>query len=68
MEKLVKDYLIVGGILVAGWLLISRRMSPEEARRSQGARFAKGVMSMVIAGACVWFAWWVLSTRCAGAC
>jgi hypothetical protein len=27
-----------------------------------------GLMSLAIAAACVWFAWWVLSTRCNGGC
>jgi hypothetical protein len=64
----VKDYLLIGGALVAGWLLISRPMSRAEAQRSQVARFVKGLMSLAVAGGCVWFAWWVLATRCAGSC
>lgn len=64
----VKDYLILGGALVVGWLLISRPMSKAEAARSQGARFAKAVISLAAAAGAVWFAWWVLATRCAGGC
>ena len=64
----MKDYLIIGAILVVGWLLISRKMTPQEAARSQGVKFTKNMMSLAIAGGCVWFAWWVLSTRCAGGC
>jgi hypothetical protein len=63
-----KEYLIAGGILVAGWLLISRPMSRAEAARSEGLRFVKGLISLAVAGACVRFAWWVLSTRCGGSC
>lgn len=63
-----RDFWIVAGGVVVGWLLISRPMSREEAARSEGARFAKGVISLAVAGGCVWFAWWVLATRCAGAC
>jgi hypothetical protein len=64
----MKDYLLIGGALIVGWLLISRPMSKQEAANSAGAKFVKNVMSLAVAGAAVWFAWWVLSTRCAGAC
>ena len=63
-----RDYVIGGALLVVGWLLISRKMSPREAARSQRVRATKGLMSLAIAGGCVWFAWWVLATRCAGGC
>ena len=64
----VKNYLIIGAILLAGWMLISRKLSRAEAARHQGARFRRSVVSLIAAGGCVWFAWWVLATRCNGAC
>jgi hypothetical protein len=63
-----KDYLIGGAVLLAGWLLISSPMSPREAARNQGSKFAKSLISLAVAGGCVWFAYWVLATRCAGGC
>jgi len=67
-EMPTRDYVIGGIVLVVGWLLISRRMSPREAARSQGSRFAKNLISLAVAGGCIWFAWWVLGTHCAGGC
>jgi hypothetical protein len=64
----MRDYLIIGGVLVLGWLLISRPMSRAEAARSGGAKFVKTLISLAVAGGCVWVAWWVLGTRCAGGC
>jgi hypothetical protein len=63
-----REYVIGGVLLLVGWLLISRRMTPREAARSQGSRFAKNLISLAVAGGCIWFAWWVLATRCAGGC
>ena len=63
-----RDFWIVVGGLLVGWLMISRPMSREEAARNEGARFVKGGISLAVAGGCVWFAWWVLATRCAGGC
>ena len=62
------DYVIVGVALLVGWLLISRPLSQEEAARHHGVRFRKSIISLAVAGGCIWFAWWVLATRCAGAC
>jgi hypothetical protein len=64
----MRGYLIYGGVAVAAWLLLTRRMTKEEAARSQTSRFVKNVVSLAVAGGCVWFAWWVLSTRCNGGC
>jgi hypothetical protein len=64
----MKNYFIIAAILLAGWLLISRPMSRAEAARSSRVRFTNSVISLLCAGVAVWFAWWVLSTRCGGAC
>jgi hypothetical protein len=64
----MKDWLIIGAVVIGGWLMITRPMSSEEAARSRGAKFVKNIASLAVAGACIWFAWWVLSTRCNGAC
>jgi hypothetical protein len=63
-----KDYVIVGAALLVGWLLISRPLSRQEAARHRGVRFRLSIMSLAVAGGCVWFAWWVLATRCGGSC
>jgi len=63
-----RDYVTGGIMLLVGWLLISRPMTPREAARSQGAQFTKGLMSWGVAGGCVWFAWWMMSTHCGGGC
>jgi hypothetical protein len=68
LEKPVKDYLMMGAGLLGAWILFSRPMSKEEAAHNQWARLSKGLMSLAVAGGCVWFAWWVLATRCAGGC
>jgi hypothetical protein len=64
----MKDYLIWGGIILAGWFLISRPMSKEEADRSPRVRKTRGLISLIVVGACIWFAWWVLATKCNGGC
>jgi hypothetical protein len=64
----VKNWLIFGAILLAGWLVISRPLSRAEAARDRGVRFRRSVISLIGAGAAVWFAWWVLATRCGGSC
>ena len=63
-----RDYVIGGVLLLVGWLLISRPMSPREAARSGRLRFTNNLISLGVAGGCVWFAWWVLATHCAGGC
>jgi len=63
-----REYVIGGILLLAGWLLVSRLMTQEEPARSRRVRATKNVISLAVAGGCIWFAWWVLSTRCAGAC
>ena len=62
-----KDYLIIGAGALVAWLLVSRRMSPEEAAASGTVRFVKTLISWCVVGGVVWFAWWALSTRCNGA-
>ena len=37
------NYWMLGGALVLGWLLISRKMTPEEVRRSKRIKFTKRV-------------------------
>ncbi len=64
----MKNYLMIGAILLAGWMLISRPLSRAEAAQHRGARFRRLVVSLIVAGGCVWFAWWVLATRCGGGC
>jgi hypothetical protein len=64
----VKNWLIIAAILLVGWLLISRPLNRAQAARHRGARFRKMVVSLAVAGGCIWFAWWVLATRCDGAC
>jgi hypothetical protein len=64
----MKNWLIIAAILIVGWLLISRPLTRAQAARHPGARFRRSVVSLAVAGACVWFAWWVLATRCDGAC
>jgi hypothetical protein len=63
-----RDYVIVGVVVLVGWFLISRPLSRQEAARHRGARFRASIVSLAIAGACIWFAWWVLATRCHGGC
>jgi hypothetical protein len=64
-----KDYLIAGVVLLIGWLMISRPLTREEKearrRRLTGAQM---LMRLTVFVGCVWFAWWVLSTRCGGGC
>ena len=64
----MKNWLIIGAILLAGWLLISRPLNRSQAAQHRGARFRRSVVSLIAAGGAVWFAWWVLSTHCNGAC
>ena len=64
----MKNWLIIAAVLLAGWLLISRPLNRAQAAQHRGARFRRLVVSLAVAGACVWFAWWVLATRCDGAC
>ena len=64
----VENYLIIGAILLAGWLLISRPLSRAKAAQHQGARFRRSIISLIVAGGCAWFAWWMLATRCGGSC
>ena len=64
----MKNYFIIAAILLAGWLLISRPLNRAQAAQHRGARFRRSVISLAAAGAAVWFAWWVLATRCDAAC
>jgi hypothetical protein len=64
----MKNYFIIAAVLLVGWLLISRPMSRAEVARSPRIRFRNSVISLICAGAAVWFAWWVLATRCGGNC
>jgi hypothetical protein len=64
----MKNWLIIAGVLLVGWLLISKPLTRAQAARHRGVRFRKSVISLIVAGACVWFAWWVLATHCDGAC
>jgi hypothetical protein len=64
----VTNYWTIAAVLLVVWLLISRPMSRAQAARSPRVRFTNSVISLIVAGGCVWFAWWVLSTRCGGAC
>jgi hypothetical protein len=52
----IQDYLIWAGLALLFLLMID---SPSG---------AKGVMSLIVTGACVWFAYWVLGTHCGGGC
>jgi hypothetical protein len=65
---MTKEYFLIAGAIAVGWLLISRPMSRQEAAWSPGVRFSKSLISVAVLGGCVWFAWWALSTRCAGGC
>jgi hypothetical protein len=64
----IREYVIGGVLLLVGWLLISRRLTPREAARNPGTKLANNLISMAVAGGCVWFAYWVLGTHCAGGC
>ena len=64
----MENWLKIGAILIVGWLLISRPLNRAQAAQHRGARFRRSVASLAAAGGCVWFAWWVLATRCNGAC
>jgi hypothetical protein len=64
----MKNWLIIAAVLLVGWLLISRKLNRAQAAQHWGARFSRMVVSLAVAGGAVWCAWWVLSTRCNGAC
>jgi hypothetical protein len=64
----VKDYLLIGGALLAGWLLFTRPMTPEEARRSALYRLVKEAICLAALAAMIWFMWWISFGQCLFAC
>jgi hypothetical protein len=63
----VENYWIIGAIVLAVWLLISP-LNRAQAAQHRGVQFRRLVVSLAVAGGCVWFAWWLLATRCDGGC
>ena len=62
----MNHYVVWVGVAVVTLLLVSPPQSEAEARRR--SKLIKESISLAVAAACVWFAWWVLSTRCNGGC
>jgi hypothetical protein len=60
----MNNWWIIGGAGLAGWLLITRRMTPEEVRRSR----AVGPVSLAVLGGLGWFFYYVMVTHCHGTC
>ena len=53
------DYLVIAGTALAGWFLISRPMSRQEARASRRVKLVHEVISLGALAAMIWFAWWM---------